>query len=245
MRLEVGDHAYASTGQHMSQVDRSLTELRSFAAGRRGYVGISWGKDSTCLAHLAYRSGIGWPLFHLRMVGLENPECDLVRDRFLGRWPMEYHELSVDDTLDDNDQSSGTYMYGYRLAERRFGPAHITAIRASESGTRKMRMLMHGASTKRTCAPMGWWSADDVFAYLAGQELPVHPAYAYSYDGILDREWIRVDFLHGCWGTEHGRREWEWRYYPAEMRTIESTRKISGAHQGRNRAASTTWQKIS
>lgn len=48
----------------------------------------------------------------------------------------------------------------------------------------------------------------------------MHPAYACSFGGALDRERIRVSSLGGQRGTGHGRREWEWAYYRDEMMAL-------------------------
>ena len=78
-------------------------------------------------------------------------------------------------------------------------------------------MARWGESTERTCAPLGGWTGADVFAYLHTHRLPVHPAYACSLGGVLDRDRIRVAALGGERGRGHGRAEWERRYYGDAM----------------------------
>lgn len=53
----------------------------------------------------------------------------------------------------------------------------------------------------------------DVFAYLAARDLPVHPAYAMSHGGRLDRRWLRVGSIGGTRALGRGRMEWESAYY--------------------------------
>ena len=60
-----------------------------------------------------------------------------------------------------------------------------------------------------SCQPNGHWSARDVFAYLNAHDLPVHPAYAMTFGGALDRGRLRVGTIGGSRGTEFGRAEWE------------------------------------
>lgn len=74
--------------------------------------------------------------------------------------------------------------------------------------------MIRGLSSLHTCAPIGWWSDTDVFAWLAARDLPVHPAYACSMGGMLERRHLRVAGIGGDRGTGFGRREWERRYYP-------------------------------
>jgi len=92
-------------------------------------------------------------------------------------------------------------------------------------------MAVHGIATERTCAPIGRWSAEDVWAYLYARGLPVHPAYAMSMGGLLDRDRIRVGPLAGeraaAWaeqGSGHGRLEWERRYYGWRLAELERER---------------------
>lgn len=74
-------------------------------------------------------------------------------------------------------------------------------------------MRIHGVATSRTCRPIGWWSSADVWAYLARHDLPVHPAYAMTLGGRLERDRIRVHSIGGEDGASFGRVEWEDRYY--------------------------------
>lgn len=58
-------------------------------------------------------------------------------------------------------------------------------------------------------------------ACLCSRGLPIHPAYGYLMDGILDPRRVRVASLGGERGTGWGRREWERRYYGEELAAIE------------------------
>ena len=79
---------------------------------------------------------------------------------------------------------------------------------------------MWGESSPNTCAPIGWWTARDVFAYLHLHGLPVHPAYAMTRGGLWPRDRIRVASLGGQRGRGAGREEWERLYYGDELRRI-------------------------
>ncbi|MBU6287646.1 MAG: phosphoadenosine phosphosulfate reductase family protein [Chloroflexi bacterium] len=101
------------------------------------------------------------------------------------------------------------------------GPARIQGIRADESATRAMSAMVHGVSTTNICRPVLSWSCADIFAYSYLHDLPLHPAYACSYGGQLEREALRVDVLIGDYidpintpGDGMGRLEWERQYYP-------------------------------
>lgn len=204
------------------KIDRAVEALRAFAAAGPCYAGVSWGKDSVTLAHLVASQGLSVPLVWLRWEPMSNPDCKLVRDAFLSAWRVEYHEIvaryewrerwvNVDDEHDRD---------GFRPARDRFGPRHVSGIRAEESRGRAIRCAVWGESSPNTCAPLARWTALDVFGYLARYELPIHPAYAMTMGGALDRLHLRVDCLGGDTGTGHGRREWEWTYYRDEMMAL-------------------------
>lgn len=172
------------------------------------------------LAHLV--SGTGIPLVWVRVEPLFNPDCLLVRDEFLRCNDANYHEIVVraERGPDGRWLGTGRLEEGFKVAAARFGPNYLSGVRGQESHARKMRMKIHGEESKHTCVPLGHWKADDVYAYLYANRLPVHPAYACTMGGTLDRDWLRVATLGGDRGTEHGRRAWEFRYYPDEMREI-------------------------
>jgi phosphoadenosine phosphosulfate reductase len=90
---------------------------------------------------------------------------------------------------------------------------HISGVRAKESAVRKLRMMRWGENTEKTCAPIGLWTTDDVFAYLVKYDLPVHPNYAMLGGGRWNRKIIRVAEIGDIHGTERGRAEWEKEYY--------------------------------
>jgi phosphoadenosine phosphosulfate reductase len=210
-------------------VERALAELQAFAAGPC-YVGVSWGKDSVVVAHLAWtlgeERGIQIPLVHARAVEHDrplavrpNPHVKLVRDAFLERWPMEYRELPLVAVHEDGghggrwvspDDPGGRDVFDAALDDE---GRHVSGVRGEESGRRRRRMRRYGVSTDGTCAPIGWWTAEDVYAYLAAYDLPVHPAYAMTFGGRLDRRRLRVSALGGDPGRGHGREEWERHYY--------------------------------
>lgn len=69
---------------------------------------------------------------------------------------------------------------------------YVCGLRADESRARAAGIRARGMVTKRTCRPLAHWSAVDVFAFLCREGLPVHPVYAMTYAGSLDRRWMRV-----------------------------------------------------
>lgn len=203
------DAIWASLPSFKRRCDRALDELAGFAALGPCWAGTSWGKDSTVLAHMCSVVGVRAVWF---IAGhLANPDCYRVRDAFLARHDLDYSEETYPLRLDDDGDWVGyarvwdTYHVDH--------PRHVLGLRSRESSIRKMRMRCWGLSSPNTCAPIGWWRDDDVFAYLHAHDLPVHPAYAMSLRGAVERKDLRVDRLGGQGGRTHGREEWERLYY--------------------------------
>lgn len=209
--------------------------LEFFRDNPSGYLGVSWGKDSVVVAHLLWRSGLDVPVVWVKIDPLYNPDCELVRDAFLERFDVEYHELVVpwrDDQCEHwrtlaNSGSLNSLGFsppesaaapGFQIARKRFGARHVSGVRAQESTVRYFRMAKYGENSPNTCAPIGRWHHRDVFAYLHRHDLPVHPAYAMTFGGALYRQRIRVDALGGGKGSH--RSEWEGRYYADRIREI-------------------------
>lgn len=203
----------------------AVETLRRFAAEGPCYAGLSCGKDSTVLMgllrELARAHGVVVPVAYVRVNPHENPDNALVLEAVRAACP----ELTVDviEVTAERDPETGAWVgrgrleAGFREADRRYGARHISGIRASESALRTQVAAWHGVTSAASCRPMLHWRGSDVFAYLAEQELPVHPAYACTFGGTLDRERIRVATLGGDRGIGHGRRGWELYYYRAEM----------------------------
>lgn len=201
------------------RVPAAIEALRRFADRHPdAYAGVSWGKDSVVVADLVMRAGVDLPLVWIVVRGVDNPDCPAVRDAFLERWPdARYDEITV-----DRDRRPGvlTSAPGFAIAAERYGDAHVSGVRGSESQGRSKRMARWGVETARTLAPIGHWSGADVFGYLARRDLPVHPAYACTFGGALNRERIRVAAIGGSRGAGVGRSEWERAYYRDEWEAV-------------------------
>ena len=217
---------WSQLSSYRKHVQRARDALLSFTGSLEPcYAGTSWGKDSTVLAHLVATLVPRVPLVWVRIEPIFNPDCLLVRDEFLRTHDVNYHEIVVHSTIAEPGTTrrgwhwAGTLETGFAECARRWGVRRISGIRGEESGQRKRRMMHYGEQSRLTCAPIGWWTSKDVFAYLFSRTLPVHPAYACSMGGLLDHDRIRVASLGGAKGMGHGRAEWEERYYGREMRS--------------------------
>lgn len=209
---ERSDELYAKTDLFRRRRDRANAELRAFLDRGPAYVSVSWGKDSVCVAHMARCLDSSIPLVWVTIEGETNPDCARVRDAFLWVFPGPYREELV--VRKTESGKHGTLLEGMRIASSALGTdRYVSGVRAQESSVRAMSRTMHGHATERTCRPIIDWKHEDVFAYLWLFGLPVHPSYACSMGGAIDRGRIRVGPLGGERGTGFGRAEWERMYY--------------------------------
>ena len=187
-------------------------------------VSVSWGKDSTVIADLAAHLDHPPRIVWVRSDPFEMPECEDVRDAFLTKHPHVDYEERIATLRVPRRREPGYEAHitnprakGQDVLRELIHEPHINGVRGTESKTRRDSIRWHGTSTTRTCRPILFWTAEEVFAYLAAKELPVHPAYAMSYAGHLDRRWIRVHPLcsHHEESSIHGRdmASWEDDYY--------------------------------
>jgi phosphoadenosine phosphosulfate reductase len=189
-----------------------------FAESGPAYLGVSWGKDSVVIAHLlsTIEAPSIVPVYFVH-APRDNPDCALVRDAFLARHALSGYREQLVDARVAGDTTSKAARYARWIREGGLPERRITGVRAAESKVRELSMWTHGDTTESTCRPIIEWSTIDVFLYLRLHDLPVHPAYACSFGGTIDRDWLRVAPLGGSEGTGHGRAEWERRYYPADL----------------------------
>lgn len=212
-------------GRKVGDAERTI---RAFADGGPCYVGTSWGKDSVVVAHMVSRVAPELPVAHVVQEGPhKDPEQDAVRDAFLARWRIDYHEIVVPPMPDEQGDMERSPQLEAGIAEcrRRWGKRWVSGLRADESGARAKMARIDTARERAgryssTCCPIRWWSADDVFAYLYAHGLPVHPSYACTRGGMWDRGQIRVSIIGGKKGRGFGREEWERVYYGDVVRRI-------------------------
>lgn len=208
---------YDAGGTRALEITAVDALVEFFMAGP-AYISVSWGKDSVVVADIAARTydELGRPPIVWFPAGdIENPDCKLVRDAFLRMHDIDYYEVEAglsseawDDTLGHDGAQTE-----FEHAARRFGRRYVSGVRAEESSTRRMAVGSHGLVSRNSCRPIGTWGHQHVFAYLAGRHLPVHPAYACTMNGAIDRADIRVSTIGGERGRRFGRGEWERRYY--------------------------------
>lgn len=223
---EAADRLHAARPGLAAKAARSVAEIRRFVAAGPCYAGTSWGKDSTVLCHPLAVGRVAVPVYHFVVRGHDSAETDAVRDGFLARWPLDYHEIECDAIR----TATGWDLKQTKIEAAEAGiplPHRLRwmhGLRLDESFVRKLFFRKFGLSSPRSCGPIGWWSGEDVFGYLALHDLPTHASYAMLGGGRWPREHLRVSPVGGTMGDQFGRREWELEYYGDVLRRLEAGR---------------------
>lgn len=233
-RLERIDAVWCRSDLYRRRVEEAQWTLSEFVEQHPTcYASISWGKDSTVLAHLVATLAPQIPCLLMRLPAF-NPDYTLVRDAFLSRWTLSYREIEPVPERDANGYPfyKKAFFDGWKKIHKDFGRHHITGLRGEESSARSIRMQSFGLSSATSCCPLGHWEGRDVWAYLHEHELPVHPVYACSQGGLWERDRLRVGMIAQDlgertqkWsGTGHGRREHDQLYYRDFLGQLERER---------------------
>lgn len=230
-RLEHFDDTLAASPRLTGMADKARAAIEQFEATGPAVCSVSWGKDSVVVAHLLATSTAATkiPLVFARARHWETPEVDQVRDLFLARHPhMAYEEREYEFTVamrgEAGEGDTSQDALPQVIPER-----YVSGIRAEESKTRRISLGHRGHNTRNTCRPIGWWKTLDVFAYLHREDLPIHPAYAMTMGGSLDRGRLRVHALGTVPPMSADRsavdsHAWENTYYPDVIAAAQQAR---------------------
>lgn len=162
---------------------------------------------------------------------IDMPYCPLVRDAFLDRQDTKnssYYECTCDAWTDRDNGYVEPWQFNYRIPWRAPSAflgtdARVTGLRAEESSKRKRRKDAFGEESPNSLAPLIGWKGWMVFAYLAKYHLPIHPVYAMSFAGSLDRTRLRVGVLGSNFASGAGQNEHEGQYWRCQLLTLWST----------------------
>lgn len=178
---------------------------------------VSWGKDSVVLLDLFLRCGVNRPVVYMRFSDRSNPDCDLVRDKFLKTKNVDYREevFNYDDVRRGDKHWKVLFdKYGKRCS----------GIRNDESKTRELQWRLNGFASENSCRPLSLWKSSEIFAYIHHNHLPLSPVYGYLGGGRYHRGRLRTHSLAGSTGIGMGRTEWELEYYSDVINRINHKR---------------------
>lgn len=225
------DKAIGASATISAMQDHAIAVIRSFAADGSCVCSVSWGKDSVVAAHLTWLADPTIPIVWVPTIRADGTSYEAagtyrVRAAFLATHPdIEYIERPAiasnpkrgepgyeQHQIDPSRRSQDVLRE--QITER-----YISGLRAEESRMRRLSIAHRGLNTPRTSRPIAYWTAEHVFAYLSREALPVHPTYAMTYGGRMDRRWLRVHPLRSApppASTIYGRdmTGWEDHYYP-------------------------------
>ena len=204
------------------KVEKAIKEIKTFSKSNE-YISVSWGKDSITLLYLCIMANIPLIVVYIKPNYTFNPYCLEVKDWFKSKYNFEYHEVEIDYGKDYYNNLMLEENYSDKIffkAFKQFGNRRYMGVRASESGIRRISRIKHGISTNNVCRPIIDWKEQDIFSFLAYNNLPIHPNYAMLGNGRYDRNRLRVDEIGGVQGSSFGKAEWEKEYYSDILKKV-------------------------
>lgn len=204
-------------------------------------VGVSWGKDSVVMLHMAYSLGIRKAV-HIRYYPQDRfPDTDQVRDRVLAAMPdMQYIEVACDGNWEMYEQLGRFIIEPETIEEKailaeyeaKFGVAiaagrdqlgatgMFAGMRADESRVRQLLTRTKGndyetVDGRKTALPMAYWEGSDIWAYTVAHNLPWLRIYDFSPIGSRVRERSEPGFSVARGVGEKIRRRGGWQSWQA------------------------------
>jgi len=196
------------------------------------YVACSGGKDSVVLAHMVNNIMPGIKIWSEKdefdFPGERDYMTDLARryswdiDIVSPKVSMEEkaRRLGVcEDLHSHGTEFSDEFFYALIAQQERLYGGVFLGLRCDESQRRRRNFMKRGYIYKRkngkhTCIPLAAWSADDVFAYLVSNEIPILEVYfkTLHFDG--DPCKIRKSWYLPSARAASGQCAWLKYYYP-------------------------------
>lgn len=205
---------------HIVKEERIIEAKNICKMFKGGAAYTSWGKDSVVMLSFVHKYNNSIPVVWWRIPGYDNPECEKVRDFFLSKYDINYHERDydyIDIVLKERH---------WIELQKEFGVKRLVGIRSDESKKRLLSSIVHGFNNYNSWRPLLNWRNKDIFAYIEKFDLPLNPSYGCIGGGRWKRESIRTHCLYGLNGQLNGRgsgigkNEWEKEYFSEEIRRI-------------------------
>lgn len=188
--------AHAQTRGYRQRLDAA----RRLIAEHPNYgVACSWGKDSLCVLHIAHELHRKVTAVHARYSKNEElPDIPAVRDAFLARYPVDYHEVSVWGDWEIYQRAGRFFLEPETQEERKIlqewhlnlrkkmddalqctgVSGKILGMAAHESRARALNIKLRGVHYTThdeaipKLLPIAHWLPADVWAYMLTHDLP-------------------------------------------------------------------------
>lgn len=229
---------WARTVAFARKLDQARAEIDRAAAMGSCAVATSWGKDSIALCDLVLDRLESVPLVH-RASAYEMPGADAAVAHFSALAPIEVvgPSKSLSEVVEWlRSHGLGTDRPGRQSTKSAKRDAVVEQMRALGVEVEFLGMRAEEARGRRQCFrargltyrahgmvvsnPIGWWSARDVWAYIASRGLPYPSLYDAETHG-LTRETIRnAGWLTVPGGQTQARVAWLRAHYPQQWRQL-------------------------
>lgn len=219
MLQAAGDRAHSRSRAYRRRLADARRIISDAPAG--AVASVSWGKDSVAMLSVVVEERPEMPVVHYRHPPCERPDqLDAVRDACLDRWGLAGRYIEVPflgwteawrrvgrcwlEPRDDEERAADRAVKAENRRRMRAALAQIEAtaclvgVRGGESRRRLLAMASRGREWTSsdyglaTIAPVGWWTAQDVWARHAECDLP--SAALYHAPGV-DRDRARSELV--------------------------------------------------
>lgn len=225
--------AHSRTSGFRRRLDVSRGHVyKSLATCQKPYIALSGGKDSSCTANLVWEVDPSVPAVYFD-AACAYPEVSDYLDRIeskgrrIIRLPCRpFLEILAEHGLNSDQVEKATMQATVREPVKRlyeeYGfDAVFMGLRKEESPGRHKLLASRGATFLRKsdgkleCLPVGWWTFEDVWAYLLSEKVDYCAAYEKLFAMGLPERSIRISYWAGESGRRWGRYEALRRGWPA------------------------------
>ncbi len=168
---------YSRLPQFRRKLEQARLDIFYALSLGKGYVSLSWGKQSTVLAHMIYGLSADTAcVFWKNPTSSDLNNFDQVRDTFMARWPVRYVEFQEGDT--DLPGNGRAYMKNNGLSVVFMGLVSDESLARKYSlGKASVHNCFRYASGYLRCCPLRKWKIMDIAAYVSLYDLPLLETY--------------------------------------------------------------------
>jgi phosphoadenosine phosphosulfate reductase len=197
--------------EEIEQLEKSSPqEILQWACDKYGClcVAASFGKDSIVLLHMLRSIRPGLDVIYLN-TGYDFPETVEFIQKLEKEWKLNLLEFAPRISVEEQERTLGADLYttdpsrccGIRKVEPmaralRTYDAWITGLRRDETEHRKNIRVVEIANDLVKINPLAAWTAEDIWKYIRGNNVPYNPLYDKGYVSLG----CRPCTLAGTWG---------------------------------------------